>query len=181
MNPRFPMDAEDRARLDAWNEVLDDATYYELLGVLEIADDDAIRRAFHEFCCAFHPDAHPGADAEVQRTLCRLFQRGAEAYRALADPERRASYDLALAKGQTRLGVEAATHATGVQSLDELCSSASAKHHAREADRLISAGDLEGAKRALWQAIRAEPEANDALDERLAALEVALFARGPET
>ena len=173
------MDTDDRQRLEAWNDVLDDASYYEILGVLEIADDDAIRQAFHEFSCAFHPDAHPGADAEVERLLRRLFQRGAEAYRVLVYPERRGTYDLALAKGQTRLGVEAPKHATGVQSLDELCWSASAKHYAREADRLISAGDLEGAKRALWQAIRAEPEANSSLDERLAALALALFARGP--
>jgi curved DNA-binding protein CbpA len=172
------MDADDRVRLDAWDEVLDDATYYEILGVLEIADDDAIRRAFLQFCLAFHPDAHPDADPDTERRLQRLFQRGAEAYRTLSDANRRAEYDLAQAKGQTRLGVEADAHATGVRSLDDLCRSASGKLYAQKADRLISAGDLEGAKRALLSAIRAEPEPDPALDERLDALDLALFAKG---
>jgi curved DNA-binding protein CbpA len=86
----------DLARIDAWIEVLDDASYYELLGVLPLADDAALRRAFHEFARAFHPDSHVGADASTLEKVRRVFQRGAEAYRVLADPELRLRYDLAL-------------------------------------------------------------------------------------
>lgn len=172
------MDAADRARLAAWDDIVDDATYYEILGVLEIADSDAIRRAFHEFCLAFHPDAHPDAEPELKAKLSRLFQRGAEAYRTLMDPELRSRYDLAVAKGQTRLGVQHQGDETGVKSLDDLCRSASGKMHARHADRLISAGDLEGAQRALLLAIRCETDPDPALQERLDALELARFARG---
>ncbi|HEY8946698.1 MAG TPA: DnaJ domain-containing protein, partial [Polyangiaceae bacterium] len=159
------MDPEDHARLLAWDDVLDDANYYELLGVLEIADEDAIRQAFRQFSRAFHPDAHPGAEPEVEARLRRLFQRGAEAYRVLVDAERRAAYDLALAKGQTRLGVVVPGR-TGVKSLDDLCRSASGKLHAREADKLISNGDLAGAKRRLLQAIRCETNPDPELDVR---------------
>lgn len=172
------MDAEDRARLEAWDDVLDDCTYYEILGVLEIADEEAIRQAFRQFCRAFHPDVHAGVEAPTERVLRRLFQRGAEAYRVLRDPELRSSYDLAVAKGQTRLGVEAPTDASGVKSLDDLCRSASGKMHAKTADRLISAGDLAGARRALLAAMRSESDPDPALEERLDALDLALFAQG---
>lgn len=169
------MDSGNRKRLLDWDELLDDANYYEILGLLEIADDDAVRQAFRRFSLAFHPDAHPGADPDTERRLRRLFQRGAEAYRVLVDL--RAEYDLALAKGQTRLGVRA-TVGTGVRSLDDLCQSASGKNLAREADRLISAGDLAGAKRVLLKAVRCEVNPDPELDRRLDALDLALFARG---
>jgi curved DNA-binding protein CbpA len=172
------MEPQDRERLLAWDDVLDDANYYEILGLLEIADEDAVRKAFRQFSLAFHPDAHPEAEAEIEQRLRRLFQRGAEAYRVLVDPTLRAEYDLALAKGQTRLGVRAAAAATGVKSLDDLCRSASGKLHAREADRLISTGDLAGAKRRLLQAIRCEVDPDPELDVRLDALDLALFAQG---
>lgn len=173
------MDPEDRERLLAWDDVLDDATYYEILGLLEIADEDAVRRAFRQFSRAFHPDAHPGVEPETEVRLKRLFQRGAEAYRVLVHPELRSEYDLALAKGQTRLGVApAVANTTGVKSLDDLCRSASGKLHAREADRLISTGELSIAKQMLLKAIRCEPDPDPELDARLDALDLALFAQG---
>lgn len=174
------MDEQNRARLLAWDETLDEADYYELLGVLEIADELAIRQAFHEFSAAFHPDAHPEAEPDIASALLRVFQRGAEAYRALSHPERRAEYDMALAKGQLRLGARSAPPPgqSAVKSLDDLCRSASAKLHAREADRWISAGDLVAAKRELLLAMRSEDAPNPELRERLEALDVAMFAMG---
>lgn len=172
------MDAENLARLEAWEELLDDCTYYEILGVLEIADEGAIRQAFRQFCGAFHPDAHPGAEPAVEQRLKRLFQRAAEGYRVLLDPELRSQYDLAVAKGHTRWGVESHADPAGVKSLDDLCRSASGKMHARRADRLISGGELGAARAALLEAIRSEEEPDAGLEERLEALDVALFARG---
>src|SRR3978361_796635 len=90
-------------RVYEWAAVLDEPTYYELLGVLEIADDASVKAAFHEFALAFHPDSHLDYDAETATVLRRVFQRGAEAYRVLSHPELRPRYDLALAKGQLRL------------------------------------------------------------------------------
>lgn len=173
------MEADDLARLLDWDDRLDDANYYEILGLLEIADQDAVRQAFRSFARAFHPDAHPHADPACKQRLRRLFQRGAEAYRALVNPELRAEYDLAVAKGQTRLGAQA-TVRTGVQSLDDLCESAAAKHLAREADRLITHGDLANAKLLLLKALRCETNPNPELDRRLDAIELALFAQGPD-
>jgi curved DNA-binding protein CbpA len=199
---------EDEARLLEWQDLLDETNYYELLGVLEIADELAIRQAFHEFALAFHPDGHLDRGPEILATARRVFQRGVEAYRVLANPELRARYDLELAKGRLRLGSEAglaseagrgtqtvrraeageesavgrsqarAPAGSTVQSLDELCRSAAARLAARHADELISQGDLRGAKRELQMALYHDGGDNPALADRLDALEVALFAMG---
>jgi DnaJ-class molecular chaperone len=174
-------DDADIERVYEWASVLDDSSYYELLGVLEIADDASVKAAFHEFALAFHPDAHLDYDADTATVLRRVFQRGAEAYRVLSHPELRPRYDLALARGQLRLGgaevPRVANVGVGAKSLDDLCKTASAKLYASRADALISQGDLAGAKRELMMAIR-EDGSNPELAERLDALDLALFAMG---
>lgn len=174
------MDELDQQRVLDWDETLDAASYYEILGVLEIADEAAIRQAFHAFSLAFHPDVHLDAEPQFAKSLRRVFQRGAEAYRVLSHAQRRADYDLALAKGHVRLGVPSIPpgSATSVRSLDELCRTASGKLHAHKADRFISEGDLASAKRELYLAMRSEEELDPELVERLDALDLALFAMG---
>ncbi len=172
----------DHVRIEDWAAVLDDSTYYELLGLLEIADDQAIKTAFHQFALAFHPDQHIGANEQTLATIRRLFQRGAEAYRVLSNPELRQRYDMAVAKGQLRLDAgevpNAPTVPTGVKSLDELCKTAAAQLCARKADKLISEGDLAGAKRELQMAIHHDGGDNPELAERLDGVDIALFAMG---
>ena len=171
----------DIERVYEWASVLEESSYYELLGLLEIADDAAVKSAFHEFALAFHPDVHLEYDWHTAAVLRQVFQRGAEAYRVLSHPELRPKYDLALAKGQLRLGgsevPRVANVGVGAKSLDELCRTASAKRYAVRADQLISQGDLTGAKRELMLAIR-EDGTNPELAERLDALDLALFAMG---
>jgi DnaJ-class molecular chaperone len=171
----------DIERLYEWAAVLDASSYYELLGLLEIADDAAVKVAFHEFALAFHPDAHTDYDRDTAEVSRQVFQRGAEAYRVLSHPALRPRYDLALAKGQLRLGgsevPRVANVGVGAKSLDELCRTASAKRFAVRADELISEGDLSSAKRELLLALREDGE-NAELAERLDALDLALFAMG---
>jgi curved DNA-binding protein CbpA len=171
-----------RVRISAWDELIDDATYYEILGVLEAADEGAIKRAFHEFAQAFHPDSHLGRDQEILAAVRRVFQRGAEAYRVLSHPELRAKYDLAIAKGLVRLDAGDVPKRPGVgvgaKSLDELCKSAAARLCAQKADLLISRGDLSGAKRELAMALHHDGNKNPELAERLDAIDLALFAMG---
>ena len=38
-----------------WLQVLDELTYYELLGITPGASADDVRAAFHVFCDTFHP------------------------------------------------------------------------------------------------------------------------------
>jgi curved DNA-binding protein CbpA len=163
--------ALDLERLVAWDEILDDASYYEILGLLELADADAIRAAFHEFALAFHPDTQSDLDAGARALVQRIFQRGVEAYRVLSVPELRSAYDLALAKGELRLeGDTSRRENTGARSLDELCRSAGAKLHAKRAEDFITQGELGRAADELLRALRAEDGANPELAERLGAL-----------
>jgi curved DNA-binding protein CbpA len=175
------MDPQDIERIFEWDELLDRSSYYEVLGLLEIADTGAVRKAFHEFAVAFHPDAFPEADQETADALLRVFQRGAEAYRVLSRPDTRAEYDLALAKGQLRLDGTIAppplARNSDIRSLDELCRSPGARRYAKRAEELISNGDLPSAKRELQMALREDGENAD-LAERLDALDLALFAMG---
>lgn len=175
------MDLEDIARVFEWDAIIDESSYYEILGLLEIADGGAIRMAFHEFAASFHPDAFPEADEETADALRRVFQRGAEAYRVLSRPDSRADYDLALAKGLLRLDTTIAppplTRSSDIRSLDELCRSPGARRFAKKAEERITAGDLTGAKRELQMALREDGDNAD-LAERLDAIDLALFAMG---
>ncbi len=171
------MDLRDVQRIFEWDELVEVSSYYEVLGLLEIADAEAIRRAFHQFALAFHPDSFPEADEETTDALLRVFQCGAEAYRVLSRPELRSDYDLALARGQLRLGMGTTDVASGARSLDELCSSPGARRYAKRAEELISTGDLASAKRQLQMALREDGQ-NAELTERLDALDLALYAMG---
>lgn len=175
------MDLRDIDRIFEWDALLDQSSYYEVLGVLEIADAAAIRQAFHEFAMTFHPDAFPEADQDTADALRRVFQHGAEAYRVLIRPESRSDYDLALAKGVLRLDGSIAPPPLGrpsdIRSLDELCRSAGARRFAKRAEELISSGNLAGAKRELQMALREDGD-NPELAERLDAIDLALFAMG---
>ncbi|HEU5073652.1 MAG TPA: DnaJ domain-containing protein [Polyangiaceae bacterium] len=174
------MQSHELAVIQAWDATIDESTYYEILGILEIADDEAIKNAYREFARAFHPDVHPDASAEVARTLRRIFQRGVEAYRTLCDPKLRAAYDMALARGAIRMKDSQLPPQIlgGAKSLEDLCTTMSAKLAARKADELITNGDLRGAKRELMMAIVHEGGGNTELAERLDALDLAMFAKG---
>jgi curved DNA-binding protein CbpA len=166
--------ALDGQNLAAWCDVLDEATYYEILGVLEIADAPAIRTAFHEFSLAFHPDAQPASDTEARALARRVFERGVEAYQTLSVPERRARYDLALARGELRLDAGPSGRPpdgeTFARSLEDVCRSPGAKLYAKRAEDFITQGDLKAASHELFRALRAEEGENPELAERIAAL-----------
>jgi curved DNA-binding protein CbpA len=174
------MQPHELAVIEAWDDTIDASTYYEILGILEIADDGAIKNAYREFARAFHPDAHPDANAEVAGMLRRIFQRGVEAYRTLSDPKLRAAYDMALARGAIRMKDSQLPPQMlgGAKSLEDLCATMSAKLAARKADELITKGDLSAAKRELMMAIVHDGGGNTELAERLDALDLLMFAKG---
>jgi curved DNA-binding protein CbpA len=76
-----------------WLAVIDQVSYYELLGVDPAAGQDEIRRAFHGFATAFHPDGHGVRPADERAAINRIFTRGTEAYRVLSDSALRSRYD----------------------------------------------------------------------------------------
>lgn len=177
------MNEEQAQRLTAWAKVIDDSDYYEVLGVPPTADTATIRNAYHGFAGSFHPDAHPAEEASTAALLARVFQRGTEAYRVLVDPDLRTRYDIGLGRGELRLRELYTSAPPPRQSsygrpLHELCRSAGAKLAAQQADRMLAAGDLIGAKRQLQLALSYDGGANLDLTERLEALETALYASG---
>ncbi len=147
-----------REQVLSWLEVLDDTSYYDLLGVLEIADDAAIQSAFHEFSQSFHPDSHRGRAPEIREAVTIIFKRGAEAYRVLRDPRSRAAYDLSLAQGALRYSPTGGSRdGQGEQKgLEALCATAGGRLHARQAERALAEGDLATARELLQKAQTAE-------------------------
>ena len=61
--------------------------YYELLQLSSNADSDTIERIFRHFAKKFHPDNKESGDADQFRLVV-------DAYKTLADPEKRAGYDV---------------------------------------------------------------------------------------
>jgi curved DNA-binding protein CbpA len=100
----------DRDALQGWLAVIDDVSYYELLGVDLAAGPDEIRRAFHDFAATFHPDAHAVRVNDERTAVRRIFTRGTEAYRVLSDANLRQRYD------RQRAGPTATARMTGPPS-----------------------------------------------------------------
>jgi DnaJ-class molecular chaperone len=176
------VEEDERERLASWAELVDDSTYYEILGVLELADGVAIQAAFHDFALAFHPDMHVGGSALQRGAAEYVFRRGAEAYRVLSHPELRPRYDLAVARGRLRLLDEDTSGnqrgQSSLQSLEDVCKTPAARLAARRADECIGQGDLEAARRLLREALTHDGYDNPALEERIEALDFVLFAGG---
>ncbi|OFX14741.1 MAG: hypothetical protein A2Z18_09485 [Armatimonadetes bacterium RBG_16_58_9] len=64
--------------------------YYQILGVSRYASCDAVKRAFRSRAPAVHPDRNPNEPRASENTRKLI-----EAYRVLADPQRRREYDQA--------------------------------------------------------------------------------------
>jgi curved DNA-binding protein CbpA len=171
-----------RERLAAWDVVLDECSYYEILGVEELSDETSIRSAYHRFARVFHPDAHLGDEPALIAIAQRVFQRGTEAYRVLTHPDLRVRYDMTLARGRVRLVPsempKISPETREPQPLHELCRSAGAKLAAQRAARWIDSGDPAAAKRELLLALEHDGGANGAIQERIDALDVVLYAMG---
>jgi molecular chaperone DnaJ len=72
--------------------------YYLTLGILPNESAEGIRQAFHEIVKRYHPD-------RVGSARLHFFQEIVEAYRVLADPERRRDYDRGLFHAGVRTSV----------------------------------------------------------------------------
>jgi curved DNA-binding protein CbpA len=170
--------------LFAWLRVLDDLTYYELFAVGADAGADDIRRAFHEFCDAFHPDRHVARADDERAALSTIFKRGTEAYLVLSDVGLRGRYDeQLLATGGARTTRISLAHSrpsskqsAGPPKLEDSARSPAARPFARRAEELIAAGDFRQAKLQLVMANHMDP-GNDALETALRNLETQLGVR----
>jgi DnaJ-class molecular chaperone len=98
---------------------LEQHSYYQLLNVPPEADLATIRGAFYRLAAQLHPDRfHALGEAEIRERLETIYARICEAYRVLANAERRAAYNRALAGGKNRLDLVSREH-TGPKNPEE--------------------------------------------------------------
>lgn len=179
----------DDASLRAWVEVLDELSYYQLLGVDEAAHHDAVRAAFHAFAEAFHPDVHRARDPEEQAAIGAIYRRGTEAYRVLASPTLRPRYDAALAGGALRIedlpGDEDAPSSlprslsVPPPASENRLRSPGARPFVLRAEELVKKGDPKQAKLQLVMAMHIDPN-NPALAAFAAELDAAIARKTAE-
>lgn len=159
----------DASKLSALAELQQRQNFYEILGVTERESAQGIKDAFHRLALAYHPDRFLGCDERVVVLATRVFKRVVEAYRILARDETRKNYGEMLRRGSIRYDLRvlhAPKPAPKVVTLEMLARSMEGKKFARNADRMLSAGQLDGARLALTNALQVEPD-NDALRERM--------------
>jgi curved DNA-binding protein CbpA len=163
--------------LGDWLNVLDDLTYYAILGVGTDASYDTLKQAFHSFAETFHPDAHAARPAREREAVALIFKRANEAYRVLSDPALRARYDQLLGSGESQANASKRSwlpppvrESTAPKRLEDQIRSPTARPFARRAEELVRAGDMKQAKLQLMLARHHDPN-NDALEQYIRELE----------
>lgn len=85
---------EDRASIDQFHALRQDATHYELLGIAADADRKAVRDAYFALSKRFHPDVYFKRELGPYRERIEGIFRGlTRAYDVLGNPKQRAAYD----------------------------------------------------------------------------------------
>ena len=67
----------------------EETDYYKILGVKRGATEDQVKKAFKKLAVRFHPDKNQDNPEEAKVK----FQKIANAYETLSDPEKRRIYD----------------------------------------------------------------------------------------
>ena len=141
--------------------------YYQLLGIIRIANADQIRSAFHRFAREHHPDNFVGSPEETERHT-ELYQHGSEAYRVLLDPLKRKIYDEGLDRGVARYSEDRAqeTRRSMRPPGGVALRSSKARVFFSRAHRAMQSQDWAQAKLNLQMAVQNEPD-NDELKAKL--------------
>ncbi len=156
----------DGEAIAGWLAILDQLSYYALLGIEPRASHDQLRAAFHAFAEAFHPDSHHGRPPEERRAIDKIFKRGAEAFRVLSEPQLRAHYDQTLALvsdhgkaraavAHTRTSSNTSIALAPVRLIDSV-KSPGARPFVLRAEELRKKGDFKQAKLQLTMALHME-------------------------
>jgi curved DNA-binding protein CbpA len=146
---------------------LDGRSYYQLLNVPDTADTATIRAAFFKLAAQLHPDRfHTLPDLALKDRLETIYARIGEAYRVLANGDRRAAYDRSLSAGTKRLDTTARESA-GPKSAEDSLTHPEARKFFRMGMACLGRKDWKGAVLNLTFARNFEPGAA-LLGERLA-------------
>jgi hypothetical protein len=169
-----------------WSTVIDRVDYFAVLKLPRPPSpdqgptDSEVRKAFHRFALAFHPDHYRNAAEDVRAATARVYNVGTEAYRVLLDPMLTQRYLRLLSEGTLRMSPEQLEQTkmrltSGKETIHDLVKSAGARPFALRADELVASGDLKQARLQLQLAIMREP-ANARLADRMRELDAAIAA-----
>jgi DnaJ-class molecular chaperone len=126
------------------NDGIDRLSYYDFLAVTPQTDYIGIRDAFYTRAQLFHPDRFVAMQGEsVKKAVYAVYKRMTEAYQVLSDPELRATYDQALARGEARLAAE--SRSRRLDADERQVSNPFARIYLRSGRRKFEMGDLNGA------------------------------------
>jgi DnaJ-class molecular chaperone len=168
------VNAQERTRILDWDARIDSLSYEQVLGLSHDASIEDCRNAYYQFAQCFHPDVHPMADGPLREALCRIFQRGSEAYRVLTHPSLRVRWVRVRNKGALRLGDLGPSPVVDLHNdlpnLHVRCRSGGAKLEARQAAKSFEQGDVAGTKHHLERALAYEGGASPELARCLEAL-----------
>lgn len=129
--------------------------YYEVIGVTPTATTDDIKKKYRELARQFHPDV------VKDKTLGqKVFTQINQAYRVLADPERRSQYDTTLLTDKVRNGTSMSVSApaapaagtNGAHPASSQAAAAAAGAAAQRASQPLSAQQAATAARLMGEA-----------------------------
>jgi curved DNA-binding protein CbpA len=93
-SPVIDLPADERAAIDHYHALRQDATHYDLLGIAVDADRRAVRDAYFALSKRFHPDVYFKREiGPYHEKIEGIFRALTRAYDALSNPRQRAAYD----------------------------------------------------------------------------------------
>jgi hypothetical protein len=149
---------------------LDLYNYYQLLEVEPKARAEEIKAAFYRQAARLHPDRFanlPGGNTRQQ--LMAIYARIAEAYKVLADSQKRKAYDANLPAGQLRF-IAVEREKKGPQNPEDQITHPEAKKFFRLGLQAMRVNDVKGCVMNLKFALNYEPD-NGLIKQQLAEAE----------
>jgi CheY-like chemotaxis protein len=140
-----------RSELAATAERLRGQSYFEMLGVDELADEESIERAYDEAARRAHPDRYHSASAAVRQLAEEVHQLLSRARETLLDPRRRREHELERQLERRRGERKAAEREEGQRALD-------AEIEFQKGDALLRSRDYENALGSFGRALQQYPE-----------------------
>jgi curved DNA-binding protein CbpA len=74
-------------------KLLDEQTYFQILGIDEKADANAVQSAYFQLAKSWHPDRLHSSLTDMKAKVAMVFARVNEAYQTLSNAEKRAEYE----------------------------------------------------------------------------------------
>lgn len=143
---------------------IDEMSYYELLDLPTTASAEEIRESFYRLSKFLHPDRHATQrDPQKRRALTILYAGMREAFATLSVRERKAAYDIGLARGKLRLETDAGLRKPTIAN-------ARARRFFELGQERLRSGAREAARQQFKFALQLDPEC-EVIRTALAALE----------